>query len=305
MPTTLAMAMRVGVLFALIVCGPSALDVRAADDDIDLRPAPEFLKLPESWTLGACSAVAFNRRGELLLHRGKRPLMVFDAKGEYLRSWGDGVILGPHGLRVDGDDNVWVTDIVGHRVFQFDPSGKPLLALGDGKAGTGNDQFNKPTDIAFGDGGAIFVSDGYGNARVQKFSAAGKWLHGWGTAGKGPGEFHLPHAIVVDSRGRVLVGDRENDRIQIFDQEGRLLEVWPGFAPYGLAFDRNGVLFVADARAHRVLRLDSAGKVVRGWGGQGKAPGEFDLPHMLAFDAAGSLFVAEVGGMRLQKFVRK
>src|SRR6185436_2245903 len=141
--------------------------------------------------------------------------------------------------------------------------------------------------------------------RVLKFSANGKLLKSWGTAGKGPGEFNLPHAIVVDSRGRVLVGDRENNRIQIFDSEGKLLEVWPGFAPYGLAFNNDGVLFVADGRANKVLCLDAAGKVQRSWGQKGSAPGEFNLPHMLAFDAAGNLFVAEVGGMRMQKFLKK
>lgn len=296
-------AVLLGMSF-LVLTGAGASSVAA--EEVDFRPAPEFLKLPEGWTLGSCSAVAVNRRGEILVfHRGKHPLLCFDANGGFLRSWGDDLIQTAHGLRVDRDDNVWVTDIGSHRVFKFDPSGKLLLSLGNGKPGAGDDQFNKPTDVAFGPDGEFFVADGYGNTRVLKFSANGKPVAKWGTAGTGPGEFNLPHAIVVDAHGRVLVGDRENDRIQIFDREGTLLEIWPGFAPYGLAFNRDGVLFVADGRANKVLELDANGKVRRSWGRMGAAPGEFHLPHMLSFDAVGNLFVAEVGGMRLQKFARK
>lgn len=289
-------------LVVLIIAGGKSL----ADDEADFWPVPDFLKLPDGWTLGSCSAVGVNGRGEiLLLHRGRHPLIVFDAGGRFLRSWGDDLIQSPHGLRVDRDDNVWVTDIGGHRVFKFDPSGKLLLSLGNGKPGAGDDQFNRPTDVAFGPDGEFFVADGYGNARVLRFAASGKLIKTWGTPGTGPGEFDLPHAIVVDARERVLVGDRENNRIQIFDRDGALLEIWAGFAPYGLAFNHNGILFVADARANQILELDVNGKVRRSWGRKGTGPGEFDLPHMLSSDADGNLFVAEVGGKRLQKFVRK
>jgi DNA-binding beta-propeller fold protein YncE len=115
----------------------------------------------------------------------------------------------------------------------------------------------------------------------------------------------LPHSIVVDAKGRVLVGDRENDRIQVFDSEGTLLEVWPGFAPYGMEFDAKGSLFVADGRANKVLRLNSSGKVIGSWGRKGNGLGEFNLPHMLAADSEGSLYIAEVGGRRLQMLRRK
>ncbi len=277
-----------------------------ADDAIDFRPTTEFLKLPEGWTLGACSAVAVSRKGEIyLFHRGQHPLICFDADGKYLRSWGDDLIKTAHGLRVDRDDNVWATDIGSHRVYKFDPTGKLLLALGTGKPGTEDDQFNKPTDVAFGPDGEFYVSDGYGNSRVMKFSPDGKLLKSWGTRGKAPGEFNLPHAIVVDAKGRVLVGDRENNRIQIFDRDGKLLETWTGFAPYGLALNNEGVLFVATGREHDIVRLDVTGKVIKRWGRKGAAPGEFDFPHMLSFDAKGNLYVAEVDGMRLQKLVKK
>ena len=138
----------------------------------------------------------------------------------------------------------------------------------------------------------------------MKFSAEGRFIKSWGTPGKQAGEFHLPHSIVRDAQGRLLVGDRENDRIQIFDDEGQWLATWNGFAPYGLALNPDGLVFVADARANQVLRLDASGKVQQRWGQKGKAPGEFDLPHMLDFDVQGNLIVAEVDGMRFQKLIR-
>ena len=150
--------------------------------------------------------------------------------------------------------------------------------------------------------GEFFITDGYGNTRVMQFSSSGKLLLSWGQPGKAAGEFNTPHAIVMDRQGRLLVGDRENDRLQLFDQTGKWLATWPGFAPYGLALDKSGRVYVADARAQQLLRLTPTGEVEQRWGRKGTAPGEFDLPHMLTFDAAGNLFVAEVNGRRVQKF---
>ena len=249
---------------------------------------------------------ATNSKGEVFLfHRGKHPILCVDADGKLLRTWGDDLIEKAHGLRVDRQDNVWVTDIVRHRVTKFDPNGKLLLSLGTGKPGTGDDEFDQPTDIAFGPNGDVFITDGYGNSRVMKFSAAGRFLKSWGTRGTKLGEFHLPHSIVIDSKNRLLVGDRENNRIQLFDVEGQPLGQWEGFAPYGLAINGSGEVFVADAVAHQILRLDASGKVQQRMGQKGDAPGEFRLPHMLTFDSQGNLFVAEVEGMRFQKFLKK
>jgi len=288
------------VLGACLLAGTS----RAAPPAV-WQPVPDFFKLPAGWTLGNCSAVAVNKKGEIhVFHRGQHPVLVFDPNGNFLRSWGDGVIEMAHGLRIDRDENVWVTDIAVHRVFKFDPTGKELLALGTGRPGMGNDEFNKPTDVAFGEDGEFYVSDGYGNSRVQKFSPSGAFVKSWGTPGKGRGQFNLPHAIVMDAEGRLLVADRENSRIQIFNRDGRWLDAWGGFAPYGLALAADGTLFVADGKANCVVHLDAKGKVKEKWGKKGTAPGDFDLPHMLAFDPAGHLYVAEVNGKRVQKFVK-
>jgi len=292
---------------------PTGRDAACADEkpakskQIDFQPATSRLKFPQSVQLGQCSAVDFDSKGRLyLFHRGKQPILCFDRDGKFIRSWGDGLIGKAHGLRVDADDNIWVTDIGHHTVFKFNPQGKLLLSLGTlDRPGLGTNQFDKPTDVAFGPKGEIYVADGYGNSRVMKFAANGKFLTSWGKPGKGRGEFHLPHSILVDASGRVLVGDRENNRVQIFDSEGKLLGIWSGFAPYGMEFDRKGNLFIADGRTHAVLLLSTKGKVIRRWGRKGKRPGEFNLPHMLAADADGNLYVAEVGNKRLQRLNRK
>lgn len=291
-----------------ILCLMSTMgDSFAADPVIFVPAADNGIQLPEGLTLGPCSAVDFDSEGRMyLFHRGKQPILCFDRAGRFLRSWGDNLIGQAHGLRVDQHDHIWVTDIGNHMVYQFDSTGKILLAIGQpGKPGTGENQFDKPTDIAFGRHDEIYISDGYGNSRVMKFAANGKYLGQWGESGKGPGQFNLPHSIILDRQGRILVGDRENNRVQAFNSEGKLLEIWTGFAPYGMEFDAQGNLFVADGRANKVLLLNSSGKVAQSWGRKGAGPGEFNLPHMLTADTAGNLFIAEIGGKRLQKLLRE
>ncbi|HND51759.1 MAG TPA: peptidyl-alpha-hydroxyglycine alpha-amidating lyase family protein, partial [Pirellulaceae bacterium] len=261
---------------------------------------------PADVKLGRCSAVAAGSNDELFLfHRGARPIICVDAQRKLVRSWGDDEITTAHGMRIDRQGHVWITDIGRHRVLKFDQKGKLLLALGTGNPGAGPDEFNQPTDVTFSPNGDFFVTDGYGNSRVLKFSAEGKLIKSWGAKGKGIGEFNIPHAIVRDSRGRLIVGDRENDRIQVFSEQGEFLEQWPGFAPYGIVIDSQGRIFIADGRANQVLRLDDKGRVAERWGKKGKAAGEFDLPHMLDFDSNGNLYVAEVGNMRFQQLRRE
>ena len=191
---------------SLLLWSPNSL----AGELLDFDPVPNFLQIPENITLGRCSGVAVDSEGRIcLFHREKHPILCFDADGRFVRSWGDETIGIAHGMRIDRDDNLWVTDIGHHLVLKFNLTGKLLLALGKtDDPGNRADQFNKPTDIAFDSKGNIYVSDGYGNNRIMKFSADGKFLKKWGSAGKGPGQFNLPHLAegVVGEEALLLCG---------------------------------------------------------------------------------------------------
>ena len=288
------------------IAGATISGTVLAREKYEFTPVTDFAQVPDDITLDSCSGVSVNSKGHVYLaHRGQRPIICFDSRGRYVRSWGDDTIGSAHGLRIDRDDNVWVTDIARHVVIKFSPAGKLLLSIGrPGSAGLANDQFDKPADVAFGAKGQIYVADGYGNSRVMKFSAEGRFLTSWGAPGRGPGEFNLPHTIVTASDGRVIVGDRMNNRIQVFDADGKHLAIWDGFTPFGIEIDRGGVLWVADGRTHKLLRLDHSGAVTQFFGGPGSGPGQFDVPHMLASDEAGNLYVAEILNKRLQKLAR-
>jgi DNA-binding beta-propeller fold protein YncE len=197
---------------------------------VQIRFGEEPDTMPDGWKFGRVSSVAVDSKGEVyVFHRGKKadPIVVFDAKGNYLRSWGKGEFGNAHGMRVDKDGNVWVTDNGDHQVIKYTRDGKRLLTLGiKGKAGTDDKTFNRPTDVAFSPNGDFYVSDGYGNSRFVRFSADGKYKNAWGKKGKGPVEFNTVHSIAIDSKKRVYVSDRENNRIQIFDEDGKLLKMW-------------------------------------------------------------------------------
>jgi DNA-binding beta-propeller fold protein YncE len=277
-------AIRLSLILALAAVSWSAA---GAAEQIDLQPQPDFFQLPAGLKLGQCSGVAVNSKGDVyLFHRGKQPILCFNSQGKFLRSWGDDVIGKAHGLRTDKDDNVWVTDIAG-------------------MAGDSEDQFNMPTDVAFGPHDELYISDGYGNSRVCKYTTSGKFVKTWGHKGTGPGEFNTPHAVRVDGEGRVYVADRENKRIQIFDADGKLQHVAPGPAPYGLMLVKDGTLYVADGIANTVLHLDARGNVLQTWGRTGSAPGEYQLPHGIDVDHAGNVYVSEIAGMRAQKLSPK
>jgi DNA-binding beta-propeller fold protein YncE len=270
-----------------------------------IRPWPT---LPEGFQFGPVSAVATDSTDNVFIfHRGKNPVMVFDKDGKFLRSWGDEHFKSPHGLRIDKDNNVWTTDTGFHQVMKFDPNGKLLLSLGlKGQPGDAPEKFDRPTDIAVTAGGDFYVSDGYGNSRVLKFSRDGKLLNHWGKKGKGPGEFNLPHAICVDDEGKVYVGDRDNGRIQVFDANGQFLsQTKTGGWPYGMFLTKSGQLFVADGWTNRIRVLDKDFKELGRWGGAGKRPGEFAMPHMLCVDSQGAVYIAEVDNLRIQKFLPK
>jgi DNA-binding beta-propeller fold protein YncE len=238
-----------------------------------------------------------------ILQRADPPVLVFDREGKLIRTWGDGRLKSPHGLRTDSDDHVWVTDTGRHVVMKFDTQGKLLLTLGrEGLPGDGPDQFNKPTDVAIAPSGEIYVADGYGNSRVVKFTKEGRYEMQWGKPGSGAGEFDLPHAIRADGQGRIYVGDRENKRVQVFDSDGRFMAQWnESGAPYGLFVDHDR-LFVADGVAQRILILDLQGKPRGHWD---TGAGDSNAPHWVCVDAHGDVYVAYVDGKRVQKFRAK
>ncbi|HEV8379196.1 MAG TPA: peptidyl-alpha-hydroxyglycine alpha-amidating lyase family protein, partial [Tepidisphaeraceae bacterium] len=254
--------------------------------------------------LAEVSGVAINSDGDIFIfHRGQQPIIAFDKSGKFLRSFGEGT-KSAHGLRCDSADNIWATDVVNHTVTKFAPDGKVLLMLGEkGVAGEDEKHFDKPTDIAFAPVGDFFVSDGYGNSRVVKFSKEGKFLLAWGKKGIGEGEFNTPHAIRLDSKGNIFVGDRENDRVQIFDQSGKFIRSFGGFAPFGLFITPDDTLFVADGRAHKVMKMTLEGKILDTIGKMGPEPGHFFLPHGITVDKDGAIYVTEINGKRVQKFI--
>jgi peptidylamidoglycolate lyase len=197
--------------------------------------------LPDNTILDEVSAVGVDSHDNVLvLQRGGRkwpdsdvldlaPIAVptvflFDGRtGRLLAKWGEKLFALPHGLTVDHQDNVWVTDVAWHQVFKFSHDGRLLLTLGErGKPGDDSSHFNRPTDVAVARDGSFYVSDGYGNSRVLKFAADGKFLFQWGTKGKEPGQLDLPHGIALDAAGRVFVVDRQNARVQVFDSNGQV-----------------------------------------------------------------------------------
>ena len=288
--------------FTLLVVASSLFTIA---DEPEYRVASGFPVLSKSLILGAVSAVGTDAKGNVLVfHRGEPPILVFDNSGKLLRSFGDGLFKSAHGLRVDKNDNTWVTDNANHTVIKFGHDGVPLMTLGEKDvAGDDKSHFNKPADVAFAENGDFFIADGYGNSRVVKFSKTGEFLLAWGKKGNGIGEFNLPHAIQVDAKGLVYVGDRENDRVQVFDGEGKFVRQFGGMAPFGLFITQDQHLFVADGRANKIFKLTLDGKVLTSWGATGAESGNFQMPHGLTVAIDGAVYVTEITGKRVQKFI--
>jgi sugar lactone lactonase YvrE len=269
-------------------------------------------------------------------------VMKFDAAGKLVRSFGAGMFVFPHGIHVDAQGNVWVVDgnppgggragapapavAGGHHVVKFSPEGKVLLQLGM-PGMTGNDEmhFNQPSDVITAPNGDIFVADGHGgesNARIVKYDRTGKFIKTWGTRGSGRGQLDTPHALAMDSKGRLFVADRANNRIQIFDQNGTYLDEWRQFSrPSGVYIDKNDVIYVADSESNksrktgewkRGIRIGSArdGKVTAFIPDDNPNVDEGPLaatsgPEGVAADAQGNIYGAEVGQRGIKKYVRK
>ena len=276
--------------------------------------------LPDGFALGHVPGVDVDSHNHVFVfHRGDRPVLMIEGDtGEILASWGDGMFATAHGLTVDSQDNVWLTDTVHHQVFKFSHDGKLLMTLGaQGVPGLGGKHFNGPTDLAVAPTGEFYVTDGYGNNRVAKFSADGNFLFDWGTKGTAPGEFDLPHGIAMDARGRLYVADRANGRVQVFEANGKFLDQWKSpelGRPWGMTVDADGFLYLIDGGdlnpkppdRGRVLKMTLEGEILEEWGSFGSYDGQFYWAHDVGVGKDGAVYVTDVHlGMRVQKFVRK
>ena len=257
------------------------------------------------------------------------PILKFDASGKLVQSFGAGMFVRPHGIHVDREGNVWVTDAdfgtdgrdpnrngKGHQVFKFSPDGQVLMTLGKaGVAGDGPDTFNMPSAVLVAPNGDIFVGDGHGgdsNARIVKFSSNGTFIKAWGKKGAGPGDFETPHALAMDSSGRLFVGDRGNNRIQIFDQDGTFLDEWKQFGrPSGLYIDGNDTLYLADHQSNERTNPGFRKGITIGSAKDGTVttfildPDPEGSQEGVVADAQGNLYGSLTGGMALKKYVKR
>jgi len=319
------------VVAAALVEPPALTQANSAPNPY--RMVDGFFKMPAGRSVGSTAGIdvdrdgrsvwAFERCGSTTCEKSPTvaPVVKFDASGNVVKSFGAGMFVNPHGIHVDAEGNIWVSDGEGipgkgHQVFKFNQDGKVLLTLGKaGVAGTGPDTFNRPSDILIAPNGDIFIGDGHGgdtNARIVKFSKDGKFIKTWGTKGSARGQFDTPHALAMDSKGRLFVGDRGNGRVQIFDQNGTFLEEWKQFGrPSGVYIDKSDMLYVADHQSdekvnpgfERGIRIGSArdGKVtafIRDPDGfKGSQEG-------VAVDSGGNVFGSLTGGRALRKYAK-
>lgn len=298
-----------------------------------------FFKMPADRAIGSTAGLTIDPGGNSIwvfdrcganncVGSDLAPVIQFDLAGNLLNSFGSGLFIRPHSNYVDEEGNIWVADGEGpdgtdprrdgkgHQVFKFSPEGEILMTLGKaGIAGDGPDVFNQPSSVYVAANGDIFVGDGHGgrsNARIVKFSNDGTFIKTWGRRGTGPGEFDTPHALAMDSQGRLFVGDRGNNRVQIFDQEGNFLTEWNQFGrPSGMYIDANDILYVTDSSSsprnnpgfERGIRIGSAvdGMVTDFI----DDPDEVGTQEGVVADAAGNVYGSLTGGMALRKYTKK
>ena len=276
--------------------------------DLGYRPVKHGLAIPADMELGPPSSVAWTTNDTLLLlNRGPNPLMEFDENGEFVRSWGQGEYVRPHGLRIDPDGNIWTADDRGHRVTKMNPGGDVLMTIGTkGEAVDG--LLNEPTDVAVNAAGEIFVVVGHGSGepRVIKFDSSGTLMTSWGGQGTGPGQFDTPHSIVVDQDGLVYVADRQNRRVQIFTAGGAFVEERPYRGlPCGLHIDADQQMYMVSGHAGQILKLDHDGVAVGANGQPGPGLGEFGEAHYMTKAPNGDIWVADPSATKLHRFVTK
>jgi len=362
---------------ALLVAPVVAQDVQPTNDAPNpYNTVKDNFKLPEGRTWGSTSAVDIDKDGKSIwvaercgqnscLDRatGKMSdapsVLKFDSSGKLVKSFGAGMLIFPHGIHVDRDGNIWVTDgqdnapvpqrgaggggggrgrgeapsgpigprpgaTIGNQVFKFSPDGKVLLTLGKPGGAAAPDYFYQPNDVVTAPNGDIFVAEGHGagNNRILKFDKTGKFIKEWGKLGTAPGEFDQPHALAMDSRGRLFVGDRNNNRVQIFDQDGKFIAEWKQFSrPSGLFIDRQDNIYVADSESESVSRNHDGWRRGLRIGSAKDGTVKYFVPDPdtrkrpdftgtsaaegVAADAQGNVYGAEVGPQRVMKYTKR
>jgi len=302
----------------------------------DSLPAYQLIKdwphLPQDYNLGNPTGIGLDSAQHIFVfHRAGRtwPLIapmpgslipdntileIDKDSGKIINSWGSGLFIMPHGLTVDRNDNVWVTDVGLHQVFKFSYEGKLLMKLGEAKiAGNDKTHFNRPTDVAVAADGSFYVSDGYNNSRIIKFSSTGQYLFEWGKRGNAPGEFNIPHNLDLDDKGNVYVADRENSRVQAFDANGKFIKEWKKEGSgkiYSVVIDNNHrQLITIDYRStvmvpegSDVLIFDSTGTTVAQFGRTGLYDGPVCRYHDVAIDKDGNIYTVDILDNKIQKF---
>ena len=295
----------------------AAAEVRVGSGSFVYRVAENWAQLPKGWKLHSVSDVAVDKDDNVYAFNrgGDEPMMVFDREGNFLRAWGKGVFKNPHGLHAEPDDTLYCTDDGDHTVRKFTLDGKLLQTIGvPGKASApySGDPFNRCTHTALSPKGDVYVTDGYGNARVHKFSPSGKLLASWGHPGSDPGQFNVPHNVTCDDAGWVYVADRENHRIQVFDGDGRYECQWNNLhRPMSLSMDDGpedlcyigevGPALAVNAMAPNlgprisIVRKDGSlvARVVDKLAG-GDAD-QLMAPHAITVDSRGDIYVADLG----------
>jgi peptidylglycine monooxygenase len=256
--------------------------------------------LPAGMEFGMISHVAVDARDRVYAFQRKDPpVLVFDRRGKFLRSWGSGMFADAHGIHVSADGHIFLGNRDAHTVVKCTLEGKVVMTLGTPGKPAFQEPFNHPADIAVGRNGDIYVADGYGNSRVHRFSSKGDLILSWGSPGKGPGQFSVPHGIWVDRNDRVYVVDREHGRVQVFTPEGEFIDQWTDFFRcMDVYVDADGAVFVTDL-VPRLSVFDTKGKMIA------RGRPVLNTPHGIYGDSRGDLYIAEPSEQRLTKLVRQ
>lgn len=292
---------------------------------------PHWPHKPADFEWKAMPGVAVDRKDQVwAFTRSNPPVQVYAADGHLVRAWGQDSIKTAHHIKIDRDENVWIADIGNHVVRKFSPTGQVLLTLGTvGKSGADETHLNQPTDMAIAANGDIFVSDGYGNNRVVHYNARGEFVKQWGSLGSAPNQFSIPHAIAIDSKGRLYVADRNNVRVQVYDQNGTLLDSWRNLmVPWGFWVTPQDEIWICGVspmpwredptypgaplscppKDQILMKFNTQGKLLQLWTipkgvDKHEQPGDVNWLHAMAVDSVGNIYVGDIIGQRVQKFI--